>query len=381
MIYALVGRPRSGKSYESVVFHIIPAVKAGRKVITNIPLNIEKFRKVFGDLSDLIEVREFRFDDFGQAERPFSKPEDYLCEWRDENGVGPLYVIDEAHLVLPRQCHVEILEFYSMHGHYGIDIVLLTQNLRKVNRDIRDMVETTHQCIKNTHLGTDKTYTKKMYLGNETRGEPVSQTPRNYDKNYFGFYKSHTASSQAVIEAQAQDVKSVKDHWSVKFGKVFIVGGLIYLVGVYFFMFRGDSEEDTAPEPEQAEQVEIAEAKSKSQEREQNPSSFGLLADFQFYISGWSKQLVQTNGQFNSDLSFYRVYVDVYTNETYEFTLEHTDLIKLGYAFKQLSECVYQVKYYDSSRIVTCKYRDENQLDEPEDTSLDVLASVPSVSI
>ncbi|MDN3683275.1 zonular occludens toxin domain-containing protein [Vibrio sinaloensis] len=152
MIFGLAGRPRSGKSYEAVVYHIIPAVKEGRKVITNIPLNIDKFKKIFGDKADLIEVREFSFNSYGEKNSAlFSRPEDYQCEWRNEDGVGPLYVIDEAHLVLPRQCSTEILEFYSMHGHYGIDITLLTQNFRKVNKDIRDMVETTHLCVKKIH--------------------------------------------------------------------------------------------------------------------------------------------------------------------------------------------------------------------------------------
>ncbi|MBF4327676.1 assembly protein, partial [Vibrio anguillarum] len=57
MIYAIVGRPRSGKSYESVVYHIIPAIKAGRKVVTNVSLNISYFQKVFGnDVLKLIKV-------------------------------------------------------------------------------------------------------------------------------------------------------------------------------------------------------------------------------------------------------------------------------------------------------------------------------------
>lgn len=373
MIFGLAGRPRSGKSYEAVVYHIIPAVKEGRKVITNIPLNIDKFRRVFGDKADLIEVREFSFDKFGEKGRPFSSPEDYQCDWRNDDGVGPLYVIDEAHLVLPRQCNAEILEFYSMHGHYGIDITLLTQNFRKVNKDIRDMVETTHLCVKNTHLGTDKNYTKKVFLGAETKN-PISVDEREYDKNYFGFYISHTASSAAVKEAQAKDVKSVKDHWSAKWGKIFIVAGLIYLFGVYFFMFRGDSTEEVIEESSPVPEQQAAKVEDKKA-----PQGFGLLANFQFYIAGWSKQLVESDGRFDSDLSFYRVYVDVYTDETYEFRLEHTDLIQLGYRFKQLSECVYQLSYFESSRIVTCKNREQPEVNS--DAALDVISAVPSVSI
>ncbi|POB76042.1 zonular occludens toxin domain-containing protein, partial [Vibrio vulnificus] len=40
--------PGSGKSYESVVYHVIPALKDGRKVVTNLPLNLEHFKQVFG---------------------------------------------------------------------------------------------------------------------------------------------------------------------------------------------------------------------------------------------------------------------------------------------------------------------------------------------
>ncbi|MFB9216780.1 hypothetical protein ACFFVE_16505, partial [Vibrio sinaloensis] len=204
----------------------------------------------------------------------------------------------------------------------------------------------------------------------------ISVDERTYDKNYFGFYISHTASSAAVKEAQAKDIKSVKDHWSAKFGKIFIIGGLVYLVGVYFFMFRGDSEEEAQPTPQPTEQIEqVAQPKPAINQSQ----GFGFLDGFQFYVSGWSKQLVETDGRFDSERSFYRVYVDVYREDKFEFTLEHTDLIKLGYAFKQLSECVYQLKYFDSSRVVTCR---KSVIEpQPNDNVLDVIKTVPSVEI
>jgi zona occludens toxin len=46
MINGLSGRPGSGKSYEAVVTHILPALQQGRKIVTNIPLNIEWFVSV-----------------------------------------------------------------------------------------------------------------------------------------------------------------------------------------------------------------------------------------------------------------------------------------------------------------------------------------------
>ena len=82
-----------------------------------------------------------KMTDYGNMERPFSKVEHYQDEWRNEQGQGPLYVVDEAHLSLGRQTNTQILEWYSLHRHYGVDVVLMTQNLRKLNRDIKDMVE------------------------------------------------------------------------------------------------------------------------------------------------------------------------------------------------------------------------------------------------
>lgn len=365
MIYALVGRPRSGKSYEAVVFHIIPAIKAGRQVITNIPVNIERIRKVFGDKADLIEVREGKFNDYGAKERPFTHPEDYQTEWRNEQNQGPLFLIDEAHMVLGRQLHNEILYFYSMHGHHGIDIILVTQNLRKIHKDIKDMIEMTYYCVKNTHLGTDKTYTRKNFLGSETKN-PVFEETRTYDKNYFPFYQSHTASSSAVTEAQATDTKSVYDTWQYKLGKVFVFGGILYLIVLGFMMFSGDDEGDAASQPTEQTETQPSEANATNERKPAAPRGFGLLEDFEFFVSGWSKQAVFTNTGFDADKSFYRVYVDVYREQRLEFSLKHSDLLQLGYEFKRLSECVYQMSYHGESRIVTCRKAVENKPEEEE---------------
>ncbi|MCV5656111.1 hypothetical protein OFN54_32725, partial [Escherichia coli] len=84
-------------------------------------------------------------------------------EWRNEKGQGPLYVVDEAHMSLPsRGLAAPILEWYSIHRHYGVDIILLTQNIRKVHRDIKDMIEVTYRCTKNTAMGSTSSYTKKV---------------------------------------------------------------------------------------------------------------------------------------------------------------------------------------------------------------------------
>ncbi len=104
MIYAIVGRPGGGKSYEAVTYHVIPAIEQGRKVITNLTLNVDHFCKIFGEhVRDLIQVVDGQLDNFGSMSRPFSALSDYQDEWRNASGQDSLYVIDEAHMSLPNR--------------------------------------------------------------------------------------------------------------------------------------------------------------------------------------------------------------------------------------------------------------------------------------
>lgn len=231
MINLLLGRPGAGKSYEAVVYHILEAVKSGRKVITNIPLNIAHFKKVFGDeVQALLDVRQFGFHDYG-TRRPFSTPDEYADKWRNDKGQGPLYVIDECHLSLPRGGKlVEIEEWFSMHRHYGVDVLLITQSYSKVSKVIIEMVEICYQCTKARFLGFDNSYIRKTRDG--VRGEVIHTETRKYKKAFFAFYQSHTQSNKAVLEAGAADVKPLYKQWPVIGGAIFIPLGIAALVAV-----------------------------------------------------------------------------------------------------------------------------------------------------
>lgn len=352
MIYAIVGRPRSGKSYESVAYHILPAVKKGRKVVTNVSLNIDFFVQVFGEpVRDLIEIVDGQLNQYGKMDRPFSSHEHYTDDWRDENGVGPLYVIDEAHMVLPnRQLDSKILEFYSLHGHYGIDIILLTQNLRKIHRDIKDMIELTYYCAKNTALGSDKSYTKKVRVGATT--ETVNEEQRKYRKEIFPFYKSHTQSSKDVIEAAAKDIKPFWKHWTVWVAALFLITGpvMLYMNGGLF----GDFGESEPPEPEPVV-TEVQEKQTKPADGQPRRKANDPLSAYKMYASGESLHVVlDDHNRPVRDKTFKRVYIDVYENDFKLFTTTNEDLIEMGYVFKALTECIYQLTYESATRLVVC---------------------------
>lgn len=378
MIYAIVGRPRSGKSYESVVYHIIPAVKAGRKVITNVTLNIDWFVKLFGpDVKSLIQVVDGKLNDFGKLDRPFSKFEHYQDEWRDDQNRGPLYVIDEAHMVLPnRNLDAAILEFYSLHGHYGLDIILLTQDLRKIHRDVKAMIEMTYYCAKNTAFGSDKTYTKKVRIGATT--EVVNEEQRRYKSVYFPAYQSHTQSKGSVAEVMANDITPIWKRWP------FLGAALLISLGLSIFVFalsKGDKVETVTPSPA-ANTASVPDGQpSDKPKKRKSAGDFGPLNDFQMFVTGYSKQIAYSSrtrytGELNRDLTFYRIYVAVYADQELRFTFDQTQLQEIGYTFSVLADCVYEVSWHDVSRILTCMDPEQKQ-DKPDSP----LNAVPTFSL
>lgn len=235
MINFLLGLPGGGKSYEAVVFHILPALALGRKVITNLALDVEAICALHPDYRSLIEIRtttlkekpevdwskaESLFKRFGIAAReprhnayPFSNLEDYGDPWRHpENGSGPLYVIDECHICLPKiGTPVKVEEWFSMHRHEFADVLLITQTYGKVNQAIRDIVQVCYRVKKATAFGFNTKYIRKVQDG--IRGEVVNTSIREYKKQFFKFYRSNTKSG-AGMEMASQDIKAIWKNWT-----------------------------------------------------------------------------------------------------------------------------------------------------------------------
>jgi zona occludens toxin len=227
VINGLVGSPGSGKSYEAVVFHILPALQEGRKVITNLPLNIAEFEARVPGSAALIQILE---PELGKPRR-FVQVQDYLDDWRAEGtNQGPLIVVDEAHHVFRGKVAPELLEYFALHRHYGVDILLVTQAWRQVHPEIRDMVQVCYRVRKATALGSSKQYIRKVQDG--VRGEVTNQNIRTYDPKNYPLYRSHTQTNRAVMEAAAKDVKPIWKHWSV-------YGAAICAVFAVYGIFNG----------------------------------------------------------------------------------------------------------------------------------------------
>lgn len=237
MINLMIGPPGGGKSYEAVVFHVLASLEAGRKVITNLPLNIDELAAIVPAARSLVEFRN-RHGKPGEPETwAFGALSDYGDTWRNPvTNIGPLYVIDECHKPLPRlgigeRSGAAIDEWYSEHRHEGADVLLMTQSYGKVSKAIIDQVQVCYRVKKKTAFGDSTSYIRKVQDG--VRGDVLSVAERFYEARFFKLYTSHTRTEAAVIEADGRDISPGFLKW--KKASRIVIG--LSLLGVAYSLY------------------------------------------------------------------------------------------------------------------------------------------------
>ncbi|MDF4004073.1 zonular occludens toxin domain-containing protein [Luteibacter sp. PPL552] len=155
------GVPRSGKSYDAVASHILPAIKARRKVFAR--LNGLNHEKIAAHLSmDELEVRELLVCVApGDVVKTFSAiPPVAGVEgsvWTIPSELqNALFVIDEVHefYVAGRAPLPDAVEqFFALHGQNGMDGVIMTQAYKRLHQVIRARIERKNQFQKLTAVG------------------------------------------------------------------------------------------------------------------------------------------------------------------------------------------------------------------------------------
>jgi len=218
-IVGIVGTPGSGKSYEAVKEHILPALQQGRPVVTNIPLNVDLIADKLGVSRELMQVEESRE---GRT-KPFEAVEE-LESWHrqdPETKRGALYVIDEAQLVYPSGgTKREIIDFFSLHRHYGVDVVMLTQDHALIDRKIVHLWEICYRVKKAVELGSTTKY--KRGLSYSARKLPDTMDWRRYDRRIFPLYQSYTKGGSE--EGAKSVAPSIFRHWSFPVAAVLLLG-------------------------------------------------------------------------------------------------------------------------------------------------------------
>jgi zona occludens toxin len=218
------GLPRSGKSYEAMVKHIIPALKKGRIVYTNMAgLDSEKIAVCSGLTVDEVKILLRAVSD-EQIEN--------LGEFVENNA---LVVIDElqnhfpmARESLPRS----MMKFVSEHGHRGIDLLGMGQDHKDVHALWKRRIDRKLVFIKKDVLGKPDHYHWKLEKQVAGKFVRVNSGSSKYDPQYFGTYASF---EEGAIDDDAQGADkraSLFQSWGFKVGVP--LAGLAGVAGLGF---------------------------------------------------------------------------------------------------------------------------------------------------
>jgi zona occludens toxin len=229
-INAYTGLMGSGKSYECVSSVIVPAIKNGRRVVTNVDgIDSDAIRAYCQETwsikpDELGSVVHCKNEDVQKADfLPFGENVDTFCQ------PGDIICIDEAWRFWGTDCKLiaEHKIFFREHRHFVdektkvcCDLVLMVQDIGDLNRTLKVVVELSFKTTKIKTLGWDKTYRVEMWEGYKltTKGR-VSVENKRYDAKIFPLYSSYQGGSGK--EMRVDDRQNV-----LKSSKLWIVAAL-----------------------------------------------------------------------------------------------------------------------------------------------------------
>lgn len=251
---AYCGLPRAGKSYGVVKHVIVPAVREGREVWTNIPLHLEVWRERF----PFCNIRQFTADEV------IADP-----DWFDAVlPHGCVFVLDEVWRVWPSGVKANQLpevhkKFLAMHGHRTDDVgrvqqvILVTQDLSQISAFVRQLVSKTFRVVKLDMIGKDQSYQVNVYQGPVTGDRPpkdkkISQYRGRIDPEIYALYRSHTESDAAAEfapdESRLDDRASIwSQPWLRYLPGVLAIG--VFLVWFTLSRLSGDAKSEPVPAP------------------------------------------------------------------------------------------------------------------------------------
>jgi zona occludens toxin len=194
MIFGNEGMPRSGKSLDSMQ-HIIDSLNAGRTVVTNvigvnhkalseylaIPLpTVERLLIVIEPAKGMDEDEKIAY-----VKREFyaRRVPDCLWIWDEINQFWP-----PDRQPLPP----EWAKFVTEHGHEGIDVLIMGQDLSELHTTWRKRLQRYTRFTKLDMLGKDDQFHWASYTNvGKNKYRRTADGKKPYNKAFFPLYKSH----------------------------------------------------------------------------------------------------------------------------------------------------------------------------------------------
>ncbi len=196
---AYCGVPGSGKTYEVVSEVILPALRSGRRVVSNIAgLHYDEMRAYLLEAgTPEAEIGTLELVTKEQIGGPL-----FWAQEGRETTVKPgdLVILDECWRWMSAGAHIPpaMFAFLREHRHFvdgkgvSCDVVLITQSISDLDRKVRVVVEKHFVMEKLKRLGLTKAYTVDVYnKWSSTRTNFLRRIVRKYNKDFYPFYSSY----------------------------------------------------------------------------------------------------------------------------------------------------------------------------------------------
>lgn len=194
MIFGHEGMPRSGKSAQAMPL-IADALLAGRTVVTNIAgINRVFFAEKLAIPLPTVERL------LVTIEPPATMPEEKVVPWVkaeffNRRVKDSFWIWDEINQFWPpdrQPLDAEWAKFVTEHGHLGIDVLIMGQDLSELHKTWRNRLQRYTRFTKLDMQGKDDEFHWASYT-NVGRGRyrQAAAGKKPYDQEYFGAYKSH----------------------------------------------------------------------------------------------------------------------------------------------------------------------------------------------
>jgi zona occludens toxin (predicted ATPase) len=212
VIIAYTGLPGGGKSLSSIPDFLLPALREGRAVFSNIaglePMAIAAWLGVNTPRVNRL-LRRFSMsfrDNAAEQDRVFFRRlDDGSAHYSNAEGLSlllgevcaaegdPLVVFDECHEYFNPRNFAQLepfLKYLSMARHDCHDILLITQHVRDIWEPLLNRVHETHT-FERGRFGLRSQYIHRRFAGVNIMASPVAVQSRVNDRSIYGLYASH----------------------------------------------------------------------------------------------------------------------------------------------------------------------------------------------
>jgi zona occludens toxin len=246
-MYCYIGGKGSGKSYSCVLNVILPALRQGIPIVTNIPLNADLVRKDFIH-ADFIVIEDMTQNDI------INTP------------AGTLLIIDEIQLIFGAgitysKIDDDVLEFFSKSRHKvdkgrSINIVVISQTLEGIAKPVRCLIDTLYSCRKLSVVGASNFYQLKQFemVGGliVDKSKPLTTAKGKYSPDVYKYYLSNSQNTDSEVVQINETLVKPKTIFSNRLVQIAFVAPFLLIYSIYssyqdFFAVDVDHKKSVSP--------------------------------------------------------------------------------------------------------------------------------------